>query len=111
NLHSTQITDAGLAHLKNLKDLKKLVLNNTQVSDAGIKHLDGLDTLDELQMWSTKVKNTERPKKLKPPVALSKLKPADPAAMIKRLGGKSEVNAAADGKPTVSVTFENSKVT
>src|SRR5262249_32564688 len=109
DLHGTLITDAGMAHLKPLGDLKKLILNNTKISDAGIKHLDGLDNLDELQMWGTEVKITERPRKLKPPVSLAKLKPAAPVAMIERLDGKLEKDAA--GKAIVAVTFQNAQIT
>ena len=39
-LRGTQISDAGLAHLKGLTALEWLALNNTQISDAGIEELE-----------------------------------------------------------------------
>jgi hypothetical protein len=39
NLSSTQITDAGLVHVKGLTRLTKLNLSSTQVTDAGIQQL------------------------------------------------------------------------
>ena len=38
-LSSTQITDAGLVHLKGLTELTSLGLSSTQVTDAGIAEL------------------------------------------------------------------------
>jgi len=38
-LEKTQITDAGLEHLKGLAGLKYLNLNGTQVTDAGVQQL------------------------------------------------------------------------
>jgi hypothetical protein len=35
-LENTQVTDAGLAHLKGLTSLVALSLSNTQVTDAGV---------------------------------------------------------------------------
>ena len=36
NLRGTKVTDAGMAHLKGLKDLVRLHLEKTAVTDAGI---------------------------------------------------------------------------
>jgi internalin A len=49
------ITDAGLAHLKGLYKLSTLSLQATQVSDAGLAHLQGLTNLSELNLSETKV--------------------------------------------------------
>ena len=38
-LSSTQVTDAGLEHLKGLTALQWLLLSNTQVTDAGVARL------------------------------------------------------------------------
>ena len=38
-LSHTQITDAGLVHLKGLTQLEWLDLERTQVTDAGVKEL------------------------------------------------------------------------
>jgi hypothetical protein len=39
NLARTQITDAGLRHLKGLTGLWSLYLSGTQVTDAGVQQL------------------------------------------------------------------------
>jgi hypothetical protein len=38
NLSLTRVSDAGLAHLKDCKNLTKLFLNETQVTEAGLAH-------------------------------------------------------------------------
>ena len=42
NLNNTQITDAGLEHLKGLTSLEELLLAATQITDAGLEHLKGM---------------------------------------------------------------------
>ena len=42
NLSSTQITDAGLVHLKGLTTLQQLNLNGTKVTDAGVVEVPDL---------------------------------------------------------------------
>jgi len=49
------VTDAGLAHLKNLKNLTYLNLYGTGITDAGLVHLKGLTNLKKLYLWQTKV--------------------------------------------------------
>ena len=49
------MTDAGLVHLKDLKTLTNLTLQNTQVSDAGLEHLKELKSLKHLGLRKTKV--------------------------------------------------------
>jgi hypothetical protein len=39
NLDRTGVTNAGLAHLKGMKELDELVLTNTKVTDAGVAKL------------------------------------------------------------------------
>ncbi len=39
DLHNTQVTDAGLVHLKGLTRLQTLNLYRSQVTDAGVKEL------------------------------------------------------------------------
>jgi hypothetical protein len=39
NLRATQITDAGLVHLKKLKQLETLTLTGARVTDAGVADL------------------------------------------------------------------------
>ena len=79
NLGKTQITDAGVASLASLKELRRLHLDNTkitdkalatvakfthleylnlygtEVTDAGLAHLKGLKNLKKLYLWKTKV--------------------------------------------------------
>ncbi|MEE8451785.1 MAG: hypothetical protein V3R99_07710, partial [Thermoguttaceae bacterium] len=45
NLDQTRITDNGMEHLGNLKNLEMLSLNGTSVSDAGLRHLSGMRKL------------------------------------------------------------------
>ncbi len=54
-LDDTQITDAGLKHLKGLSALRRLQLDGTQVRDAGLEHLKGLARLQHLTLHKTQV--------------------------------------------------------
>jgi hypothetical protein len=54
-LDGTQITDAGLAHLKVLTNLSGLRLRRTQITDAGLVHLKGLTKLSDLRLKTTQV--------------------------------------------------------
>jgi serine/threonine protein kinase len=49
------VTDAGLAHLKEVKGLTSLRIDNTLVSDAGLGHLKDLRRLKNLDISNTKV--------------------------------------------------------
>ncbi len=49
------ITDAGLVHVRNLTQLTWLYLENTQVSDAGLAHLKGLTNMVGLPLQDTDV--------------------------------------------------------
>jgi hypothetical protein len=42
------VTDAGLAHLRGLTNLRMLVLIGTKLTDAGLEHLKGLTNLEGL---------------------------------------------------------------
>ena len=55
NLSDSQITDAGLVHLKALINLDELYLSNTQVTDVGLVHLKELTNLQKLYLWDTQV--------------------------------------------------------
>lgn len=52
---STKITDAGLAHLKALTQLRSVSLENAAITDAGLAHLKALTQLQELYLKGTKV--------------------------------------------------------
>ena len=55
HLEKTAVTDAGLAHLKGLANLEYLNLYATGVTDAGLAHLAGLKNLRNVYLWQTKV--------------------------------------------------------
>ena len=46
-LRDSQVTDAGLVHLKGLTKLRELYLDETKVTDAGLEHLAGLTNLQK----------------------------------------------------------------
>ena len=48
NLDSTKVSDEGLAHLKDLVQLKDLRLFGTKITDAGILHLKNMTQLTRL---------------------------------------------------------------
>jgi len=54
-LELTAVTDAGLARIKDLKNLVSLNLYGTAVTDAGLEQLKGLKHLRSLYLWQTKV--------------------------------------------------------
>jgi hypothetical protein len=54
-LSGTQISDAGLEHLSELSSLEVLFLVDTQITDAGLEHLRGLTNLRELPLYGTQV--------------------------------------------------------
>src|SRR5712691_8230358 len=48
--HDTQVTDAGLKELKDLKQLTSLYLNSTKVTGAALKELKDLTQLTSLSL-------------------------------------------------------------
>jgi hypothetical protein len=50
-----RVTDAGLAHLKGLSQLKVLSLSSEKITDAGLANLKGLSQLRELYLQNTQV--------------------------------------------------------
>ncbi len=55
HLHDTEITDAGLVHLKALTSLVDLWLHETEISDAGLVHLKALTSLVDLCLCGTEI--------------------------------------------------------
>ncbi|MFI5380903.1 MAG: leucine-rich repeat domain-containing protein [Tepidisphaerales bacterium] len=55
NLHGTQFTDAALVHLKELHTLRRLRLSGTQVTDAGLVQLKELGQLEGLDLSGTQI--------------------------------------------------------
>ncbi len=52
---ATKVTDAGVAHLRNLPRIEGLWLDGTGLTDAGLRHLKDLRTLKELYLGATAV--------------------------------------------------------
>lgn len=55
NLDDTKITDTGLAHVKNLTSLENLVLSHTTITDAGVANLKILTSLKSLDLRKTQI--------------------------------------------------------
>src|SRR5262249_21458981 len=55
SLYGTEITDEGLVHLAPLQQLTSLDLDGTQVSDAGLRHLTSLKNLKALHLDQTQI--------------------------------------------------------
>jgi len=66
----SKVTDAGLAKVAAMKNLKELHLEGTSIGDAGLDHLKGLAELEYLNLYSTKVTDAGAAKL----AALAKLK-------------------------------------
>ena len=58
DLTGTQITDAGLVHLRGMTGLGALMLRDTQITDAGLEHLKGLTSLEGLSLNNTQITDT-----------------------------------------------------
>ncbi len=55
SFRETQVTDAGLVHLRDLPNLRWLLLDSTQITDAGLVHLRGLTKLEWLELRNTQI--------------------------------------------------------
>lgn len=54
-LSNTQITDAGLDHVKAFKSLEALYVAETQVTDSGLERLESLTNLEQVALAGTKI--------------------------------------------------------
>jgi Leucine-rich repeat (LRR) protein len=54
-LGNTKITDAGLAHLRELKKLRKIRISKTAITDAGMSGLAKCETLEDVDVSQTKI--------------------------------------------------------
>lgn len=61
NLYGTGVTDAGLSALRGLTKLQILYLNETRVTDAGLASLKGMTGLHELGLYHTGVTDNGLP--------------------------------------------------
>lgn len=57
SLFKPAITGAGLAHLKDLKELRKLYLVDARIYDSSLAPLKGLENLEELDLSGTGITN------------------------------------------------------
>src|SRR5262245_25515125 len=55
DLEYTKITDAGIAHLVGLKNLRYLSIGGTRITDAAMKNIGRLTRLEELLLGGTNV--------------------------------------------------------
>jgi hypothetical protein len=55
SLIGTNVTDAGLAHLRGHLLLREVDLGQTKITDAGLTHLKGLKNLRVITLWNTRV--------------------------------------------------------
>jgi Leucine-rich repeat (LRR) protein len=55
NLDFSKVTDAQLAHLKELPELRHLSLAGTQITDAGLTNIKGLCELRSLSIGNTQI--------------------------------------------------------
>ena len=58
-LYDTKVSDAGLVHLKGLKQLYSLGLSNTRVTGAGLVRLKDLKELETLDLDGLKVSDAD----------------------------------------------------
>ncbi len=134
SLADTAITDAGIKSLLELPALTEVDLSETDISDAGLEALaahpalhkvelrgasitaDGLarlkKTLPDAPLFKTgqidwRDAEEPAPATVVPPVPLDKLPPADPDALVTRLGGKLMRDDDAVGKPIVGIELHS----
>jgi len=55
HLTGTRVTDAGLAHLKDMKSLQELYCGNPGVTDAGLQHVKSMTGLKSLAIGNTRI--------------------------------------------------------
>ena len=132
HINETALTDANVAELAAVPSLTSLNLAMTSVGDKGIEAFAGVDHPITLELYGSdvtlegiaKLKKANdkisidtrwleepEPKTVMPPVAIDKLPPADPAALVARLGGKISRDEEAADKPIVAIDLTNCKIT
>jgi Leucine-rich repeat (LRR) protein len=97
NLRGQDVTDAQLAHLKDLTNLTRLHLENTKITDKGLEQLKGLTNLEYLNLYHDAITDAglaqlEGMKKLKN-LYLWQTKVTEPgAAKLKKALPQCEIN-------------------
>jgi Leucine-rich repeat (LRR) protein len=109
DLDCTGITDAGLERLRDVRKLGGVSLHATEVTAAGVAKLQK-DRPGFTVTWN-EVKEEPDPKPVAPPIAIDKLPPADPAALIKKYDAKTKTDDEIDGKPVIEVDLSGKDVT
>lgn len=138
SLADTAINDAGVKNLLELPGLTEVNLSETDVSDAGLEALAAHPAIQKVQLRGANVTadgmarvkkalpdvplfktgqvdwrdaDEPAPAPVPPPVALDKLPPADPDALVTRLNGKIVRDEDAVGKPIVSIELHSLMLT
>ncbi|MDQ4140533.1 MAG: ribonuclease inhibitor [Bacteroidota bacterium] len=102
DMSETKLSDKGLAHLKNFKNLTRLSLDQTSVSDAGLESIKALPKLKYLNLYGTKVTDQglnllASCKSLKSIYLWqTKVTPQGVAALQKQVGKEVEINFGMD---------------
>jgi hypothetical protein len=55
HLRNAEVTDAGLEHVAPLTNLQTLILAGSKATDAGLPHIKGLTKLEQLDLYDTTV--------------------------------------------------------
>jgi Leucine-rich repeat (LRR) protein len=108
-LDETGVTDAGLDKLQSVKALRTVSVAGTEVTKAGVDRLKAAVKGIAVE-WTSPAAEPD-PKLVTPPIALDKLPPADPAAIVKKYDGQIKTDDSAKDKPVIAVSLENKAVT
>ena len=110
-LSYTQVTDAGLVHLKGLNNLAALTLTNTDVTDAGLEHLIAHTGLQRLLLGNTLI-TEEGLAALKKTLPACQITSGRSESITKRYLEKHGASVTTQGngwpRPIVSVQFTGS---
>jgi Leucine-rich repeat (LRR) protein len=133
HLTDTLVTDAGLENLSGCPGLSKLVLEQTGITDAGLDKLQLVKSLAFVYLAGTDVTAAgvarlrkllpnasidwpdppavPDPKPVSPPIAIDKLPPADPVALVHKYDGQIRKDDEDKNKPVISVSLQGKPVT
>lgn len=104
DLSSIDLTDAGVAYLKEFKNLEKLKLNETKITDTALKTIAGLESLKKLNLYGTAVTDAGVKELLQHPTLEkvylwnTKVTPAAATDLEKALKQKAKAAKEADPK-------------